>query len=98
MPEPRYRQISIDDTPYYHCISRCVRRVFSIQERIEHPESSFLRPFNGKEDDGIPFNLKDYLELVDWGGWANSNVAGISASEMEVTLSVLRKMIQGFEA
>jgi REP element-mobilizing transposase RayT len=33
----------------------------SIQERIEHPESSFLRPFNGKEDDGIPFNLTDYL-------------------------------------
>jgi len=30
--------------------------------------------------------------------WANSNVAGISASEMEVTLSVLRKMIQRFEA
>jgi len=40
----------------------------SIQERIEHPENSCLRPFTGKEKDGIPFNLKDYLELVDWGG------------------------------
>lgn len=40
----------------------------SIQERIERPENSCLRPFGEKEDGGIPFNLKDYLELVDWGG------------------------------
>ncbi|MGB5998791.1 MAG: transposase [Marinomonas sp.] len=28
MPRSRSQQISIDDTPYYHCISRCVRRAF----------------------------------------------------------------------
>ena len=40
----------------------------SVQERINHPENSYLRPFSHNEQDGIPFNLKDYLELVDWGG------------------------------
>ncbi len=40
----------------------------SIQERIEQPDSGCLRPFCEREENGIPFNLKDYLELVDWGG------------------------------
>ena len=28
MPRPRSPQISLEDTPYYHCCSRVVRRAF----------------------------------------------------------------------
>jgi len=40
----------------------------SIQERIEHPDSSCLRPMADMTLNSLPINLKDYLELVDWGG------------------------------
>ena len=40
----------------------------SIQERIEYPDSHGLAPFSEQGSNALPFNLKDYLELVDWGG------------------------------
>jgi len=40
----------------------------SIQERILYPQATSLRPFADQDAQGIPINLKDYLELVDWGG------------------------------
>jgi REP element-mobilizing transposase RayT len=44
----------------------------SIQQRIKNPDGHALRPFCGHSDDtqGIPYQLKDYLELVDWAGRA----------------------------
>ncbi len=40
----------------------------SIQERILHPGENSLRPFAKQGANGIPFDLQDYLELVDWAG------------------------------
>lgn len=41
----------------------------SIQERIIRPDESTLRPFiPNDEAAGLPFLLKDYVELVDWAG------------------------------
>jgi hypothetical protein len=40
----------------------------SIQERIKHPDNDYLAPFSEQTHDAMPFKLKDYLELVDWGG------------------------------
>ena len=49
----------------------------SIQERVLNPEDCWLRPFAAQDENGIAFALKDYLELVDWGGRAiNPNKRG----------------------
>jgi len=56
MPKPRSMQVSLDATPYYHCVSRCVRRAFlcgidhqtgeSYEHRREWVESRILELAN----------------------------------------------------
>jgi len=41
----------------------------SVQERLKQPDSGCLAAFSEQgNDDTLPFNLKEYLELLDWGG------------------------------
>ena len=41
----------------------------SVQERMIHPQETTLRPFAPNDENaGLPFTLRDYLELVDWAG------------------------------
>lgn len=39
-----------------------------MESEVKKARKESLRPFAEQEADGFPFNLKDYLELVDWAG------------------------------
>ena len=43
MPRARSQQVSLSDTPYYHCVSRCVRRAFLCGEDVVSGKSFELR-------------------------------------------------------
>ena len=62
----------------------------SIRERIVDAHDTPLLPFAEQVEDGIPFRLKDYLELVDWAGRAiKENKRGYIPSGMPPILTRL---------
>ena len=62
----------------------------SIRERIIDTHETPLLPFTDQAEDGIPFKLKDYFELVDWAGRAiKENKRGYIPSGMPPILTRL---------
>jgi hypothetical protein len=66
MPKPRKAQISLDATPYYHCVSRCVRRAFLCGEDTFTGKSFEHRRGWIREK---PLELADVLS-IDLAGYA----------------------------
>ena len=62
----------------------------SIRERIVAAHDTPLLPFTDQAENGIPFKLKDYLDLVDWAGRAiKDNKRGYIPSTMPSILTRL---------
>ncbi len=71
MPKPRATQISLDDTPYYHCVSRCVRRAFLCGED-HHSGKSFEHRRNWVEERLLGLTASFAIDLCAYAVMSSS--------------------------
>ena len=70
MPRPRKCQIAVEATPYYHCVSRCVRRAFLCgEDRYTGKSYDHRRAFI--EEELLRLGLVFYLEVVVYSVMSN---------------------------
>ena len=70
MPRPRNSQIAVEATPYYHCVSRCVRRAFLCgEDRYTGRSYDHRRAFI--EEELLRLGRVFYLDVVAYAVMSN---------------------------
>ncbi len=65
MSKPRRQQISLNDTSYYHCTSRCIRQIFLLDENNDFNKKLNSKKNNSPENAAVN-NNKQNNERRNW--------------------------------